>query len=137
MNPGEARARLGAARVATLVSTRPDGRPHAVPFVFALHGSTLYSAVDHKPKSSQRLQRIRNIEATPNVTVLVHEYEDDWSQLWWVRSDGVGRVIETGDEWESAVEALAAKYPQYRGQPPTGAVIAIDIESISGWAASD
>lgn len=135
MDDGQLRARLSDARVGQLATVDSAGSPHLVPFVFAVDGDRLVSAVDHKPKRTDRLKRLRNIEQNPSVAVLVDHYEDDWSQLWWVRADGTARIIETGDGWESAVELLAAKYPQYRGQPPTGAVIEMTIERLSGWSA--
>jgi hypothetical protein len=42
----------------------PDGRPHLVPITLALDDETLYSAVDRKPKRSQRLRRIENAAST-------------------------------------------------------------------------
>jgi PPOX class probable F420-dependent enzyme len=127
--------RLAAARVARLATIDPDGRPHLVPIVFALDGDTLYSAVDRKPKRSTTLRRIENARARPDVTVLVDHYEDDWSRLWWIRLRGRARVLDDGDERERALELLAAKYPQYRDEPPDGAVLAVDVVETRGWSA--
>jgi PPOX class probable F420-dependent enzyme len=127
--------RLAAARVARLATVDPDGRPHLVPIVFALDGDTLYSAVDRKPKRSTTLRRIENARARPDVTVLVDHYEDDWSRLWWIRLRGRARVLDDGDERERALELLAAKYPQYRDEPPDGAVLAVDVVETRGWSA--
>src|SRR5262245_23424052 len=55
------RQRAEAARVGHLATTRPDGRPHVVPCCFVLVRSTVYSAVDAKPKSTLLLQRLRNL----------------------------------------------------------------------------
>lgn len=79
------------ARVARLSTTRADGRPHVVPMTFALlsggeHADALVTAVDAKPKRTTDLQRLRNIAANPAVSVLVDHYDDDWTQLWWVRA---------------------------------------------------
>ncbi|NND02535.1 MAG: TIGR03668 family PPOX class F420-dependent oxidoreductase [Acidimicrobiia bacterium] len=136
MNPSEALDRLAAARVARLATVDADGVPHLVPLVYAVDDRRIFSAVDHKPKRSQRLKRLANITVNPAVALLADEYSDDWSKLWWVRVDGSAKLIETGDEWEGAVELLANKYRQYRGQPPTGAVIEIAIDRISGWSAA-
>jgi PPOX class probable F420-dependent enzyme len=127
-------ARAPVGRLATL---DPDGRPNLVPFCFALEGETLYTAVDEKPKRSRRLQRVENIRARPDVTVIVDHYEDDWSRLWWVRLRGKGRVLEDVEEWEHALALLMAKYHQYREQPPAGPVIAIDIEEWRGWSSEE
>lgn len=128
--------RLAEARVGRLATVDDAGAPHLVPFVFAVSGARLVSAVDHKPKRSDRLKRLRNIELNPRVAVLIDHYEDDWSKLWWVRVDGTAQVLESGESWESAVALLADKYPQYRGLPPTGAVIDITIERVTGWSSS-
>jgi len=127
--------RLTTARVARLATTDPDGRPHLVPIVFALDGDTLYSAVDRKPKRSSKLRRIENARARPDVTILVDHYEEDWSGLWWIRLRGRARVLDHGDERERALALLAAKYQQYRTEPPDGPVLAVDVTEIRDWSA--
>jgi PPOX class probable F420-dependent enzyme len=127
--------RLTSARVARLATTDPDGRAHLVPIVFAVEGDTLYTAVDRKPKRSRRLRRIENARARPDVTILVDRYEDDWSQLWWIRLRGRARVLDTGEEREHALQLLAEKYPQYKDEPPDGAVLAVDIAETRSWSA--
>jgi PPOX class probable F420-dependent enzyme len=124
------------ARVARLATTDPDGRQHLVPIVYAVEGDTLYTAVDSKSKRSRTLRRIENARARPEVTVLVDRYEDDWSRLWWVRLRGRARVLDGGDEAERALALLAEKYEQYREQPPTPPVLAIDVDEWRGWSAS-
>ena len=126
---------LADARVARLATLDPDGRPHLVPIVFAFERETLYSTVDHKPKRSQRLRRIENARARPDVTILVDHYEEDWQRLWWVRLRGRARVLESGDEFAHALALLAEKYPQYRDQPPDGPVLAVDVTEIREWNA--
>ena len=120
------------APVGRLATVDALGRPHVVPICFVLEGMTLYTAVDEKPKRSRRLKRLSNIEANPQVEVLIDHYEEDWSRLWWVRLSGVARIVED----PRAVELLAAKYPQYREQPPAGPVIAVTVERRSEWTAS-
>jgi PPOX class probable F420-dependent enzyme len=131
----ELRRLLAGARRAVLATTRPDGRPHAVPITFALAGDDLVTAVDHKPKRTQQLQRLANIRAHPLVSVLADAYDDDWSRLWWVRVDGRARVVEGGPEHEAAVAALVDRYPQYRGRPPEGPAIIVRVEALAGWSA--
>jgi PPOX class probable F420-dependent enzyme len=129
-------ARLAAARVARLATTDPDGRPHLVPIVFALAGDTLYSAVDRKPKRSRTLRRIENARERPEVTVLVDHYEEDWARLWWIRLRGRARVLDEGAERERALALLAAKYEQYRAEPPDGPVLAVDVTETRSWSAA-
>jgi PPOX class probable F420-dependent enzyme len=127
-------ARLGAARVARLATTDADGRPHLVPIVFVIDGETLYSAVDRKPKRSQKLRRIENARARPHVTILVDHYDEDWSRLWWIRLRGQARVLDDGDERERALALLREKYSQYRDEPPDGPVLAVDVTDVREWA---
>ena len=123
---------VAAARVARLATAGRDGRPHVVPICFVLDGETLYTAVDEKPKRTRRLKRLENIEANPQVEVLIDHYEDDWSKLWWVRLRGTARIVED----PRAVDLLVAKYPQYAERRPEGPVIAIDVEERSEWTSS-
>lgn len=132
----EMRRRIAGARVATLATTTPAGAPHAVPFCFVLEGDDLLSAVDAKPKRTRRLARLDNVRSDPRVAVLVDEWDEDWSRLWWVRVDGRARIVEDAAEERSAIDRLAGKYEQYRAHPPTGPVIAIRAERWSGWSAS-
>ena len=127
---------MASARVARLATTDPDGRPHIVPIVFALASETLYSAVDAKPKRGRRLRRIENARARPDVTVLVDEYSDDWSALWWVRLRGRARVLDGGEEAERAIALLVDKYDQYRAAPPNPPVLTVDAVEWRGWAAA-
>jgi PPOX class probable F420-dependent enzyme len=127
------RQRVAEARVGRLATIDFDGRAAMVPFGFVLDGQTLFSSVDQKPKSTTRLRRLDNIRRDPRVTVLVDHYEDDWSRLWWVRLRGRGRVIDRGPERDRAVGLLVEKYPQYRDSPPSGPVIAIEVDEWRGW----
>jgi len=131
------RDRVERARVARLATVGAGNRPHVVPICFVLEGDVLYSAVDRKPKRSRNLKRIENVRANPHVSVLVDHYDDDWTQLWWVRLDGRARVLTEGAELERALALLAAKYPQYSADTPDGPVLAIDVERRRSWAYGD
>ena len=130
------RRRVAISRVGTLATTGSDGRPHVVPFVFALKGDILYWTVDQKPKRSPDLQRLRNIRRDTRVAVLVDTYTEDWAHLWWVRMDGTARIVDDAEERARAINALRGKYAQYREQPLDGAVVAIDVERWVGWPAT-
>lgn len=125
--------RFAAARVARLATMTPDGGPHVVPIVFAVDGDVVYTAVDGKPKSSARLRRLANIEANPRVSILVDHYADDWSQLWWVRADGVATVWSEWPECERGLELLRSKYPQYESVSLGGPVIAVAVDKWTSW----
>jgi PPOX class probable F420-dependent enzyme len=125
------RARVAAARVGRLATVGADLRPHVVPVTYAVHGDELFIGVDQKPKTTTDLKRLRNIAANPRVAVLVDEYDEDWTHLWWVRVDGVARVLTDAPP---VVELLVAKYPQYEADPPRGPVIALRADRWSGWS---
>lgn len=137
LDPAEARALFASAPVARLATVRPDGSPHIVPVCFAFSGETIYTAVDHKPKATAALARLRHIAAEPRVALLADRYEGDWSRLWWVRVDGDASLAGSPQEREAALAALAAAYPQYAERPPEGPVIAVRPRRFSGWRASD
>lgn len=131
----EVRRRLAGARVAYLGTVTGDGAPHLVPVTFELTGASVVIAVDHKPKRSTALARLRNIAANDRVSVLAEHYDDaDWAALWWARADGRARVLTGDPERAEPVRRLCAKYPQYRAEPPAGPVIWIDVARWTGWA---
>ncbi|MCG5434434.1 TIGR03668 family PPOX class F420-dependent oxidoreductase [Mycobacterium sp. MYCO198283] len=129
-------AAFGAAPVARLATCGADA-PHLVPVVFALQrsdaGDVVYTAVDAKPKTTPRLRRLRNIERNPHVSLLVDEYHDDWSALWWVRADGTAAIHAAGSGLAAGYAALRAKYPQYRTVSLTGPVIAVSVTRWTSW----
>jgi PPOX class probable F420-dependent enzyme len=141
LSSSEARERFAAARVARLATADARGWPHLVPVAFAVDADIVYSVVDAKPKRTTALRRLANVEENPRVALLVDHYDDaDWDALWWVRADGVARVIDPGSDVEAeraeaarAVALLRARYPQQRA---TGAVLVVDVERWTGWAAA-
>jgi PPOX class probable F420-dependent enzyme len=136
LRPHEMRPLVEAARVARLGTVAADGAPHVVPVCFALLGDVAYSAADHKPKTTTRLRRFANVRATGRACLLIDEYHDDWSRLWWVRLDGRGSIVDDASQAATAVAALVSKYPQYAEKPPGGPVLAVTVTRWSGWAAA-
>lgn len=146
LDTAEARQRFTSVPVARLATAGPDGRPHLVPFTFALgttagdgepgRGDRIYSAVDAKPKSSRDLRRVRNIRSNPQVAVLADHYEGDWDRLWWVRADGRAIILDEPAAMAPALALLADRYPRYRELPPAGPVISIEVTRWTGWAAA-
>lgn len=122
-----------------MATVRPDGTPHVVPVTFAISNDTVVTAVDAKPKRTTNLQRLRNLRTNPAVSIVVDHYADDWSALWWIRIDALATVLEDDvdvPERTAAVDALVAKYPQYRLTAPAGPVIIVRPTSWTYWSAS-
>lgn len=134
MTEAEIWERLRAARVGVLATNRSDGPPHLVPFVFSVVAdATLVSAVDEKPKRDRRLARLANIDRDPRVAVLVQHYDEDWSELWWVRAEGSATVRDrVPDEWE---RRLVGEYPDYEDQR-LGPFVVIRVDDVAGWSAA-
>jgi PPOX class probable F420-dependent enzyme len=132
----EARTRFETSRVARLATTGANGQPHLVPVTFATNGDLVVTAVDHKPKSTRDLRRLRNIAENPRVCLLADAYDEDWSSLWWARADGQARIVTDGEESAAALGWLAAKYQQYLTQPPAGPAIVVTVHRWSGWQAA-
>jgi PPOX class probable F420-dependent enzyme len=127
--------------IARLATSTPEGKPHLVPVVFAVgHDSggsqdVVYTAVDAKPKTTQRLRRLTNIESNPQVSLLVDHYADDWTRLWWVRVDGLAEIHSDGEAMNAGYRLLRAKYPQYQSVPLNGPVIRVLVRRWSSWHA--
>lgn len=126
--------RIAGEPVGSLATVRPDGSPHLVPMVFALSGDRVVTAIDWKPKTERRLQRLANIEAHPEVALLIHHYSENWSELWWVRVDGIATIHTSGSVRDQAIAALGAKYSQYEARPPQGEVISIEPTRVNFWS---
>lgn len=131
----DAATRFAEAPIARLATVAPDGRPHLVPVVFAVHDNVVYTAVDAKPKTTQRLRRLANIAANPQVSLLVDHYDQDWTRLWWVRADGMAEVHHEGPAMHDGRDLLRAKYPQYQSVSLNGAVITVTVGRWSSWHA--
>lgn len=136
MTEDEARRRLAGSRVARLATAGGDGQPHLVPVTFAMDGDLIYTAVDHKPKKSPHLRRLRNIRENPRVALLADFYDDDWDLLWWVRVDGWASVVDDEQGLQDPLDVLCERYDQYRGRRPSGPVIVIQADRWKGWSST-
>jgi len=136
LTTAQARQRFAGAPVARLATVGAGGRPHLIPITFAVDADLIYTAVDAKPKTTTNLRRLRNIRADPRVAVLADHYEADWDRLWWARAEGLASILGAPADLAAPLELLAARYPQYRVNPPAGPVIAITVDRWTGWAAS-
>ncbi len=123
-------------RVARLATADAAGAPHVVPVCFALDDSTLYIAIDGKPKRPDAaLKRLRNIAANPAVAVVVDRYAEDWSRLGWVMLRGPAAILQAGEPGHAASQArLVARYPQLRAMRIDSLpVIALRIARVTAW----
>jgi PPOX class probable F420-dependent enzyme len=134
MNDTEARLRFTKARVAILATADASGVPHLVPITFVVDGASVYSAVDGKPKQGRHLRRHDNIRAQPRVSLLVENWAEDWSRLWWVRADGIAKVTEDESTVDRVARLLQRKYQQYDQVGIGGPVIEVDVRAWLGWS---
>jgi len=67
---------------------------------YAVSGSRLVSAIDHKPKRvpAGELARVRWLRARPRAALTIDHYDDEWSKLAWVQALGDVRVLEAASE---------------------------------------
>jgi PPOX class probable F420-dependent enzyme len=131
----EGRSRLTTHDHGILCTVHAERGVDAVPVAYAVDDDGFVGIpVDLvKPKASTRLQRERNLEADPRATLLVEHWDaDDWSRLWWVRAEL--RWEDDAARAATLAALLAARYPQYRGQP-FARVLVLRIVGVTGWAA--
>ena len=131
--------RLADTPVGHLATADANGRPHVIPVCFAYDGEHIYSVLDGKPKrgSLTGLRRVRNILANPQVSLVIDQYDADWTRLWYLLVQGRAEVVEGGPEPPAAIVLLRGKYPQYREMPLDGnPVIRITPERVTGWSSS-
>jgi PPOX class probable F420-dependent enzyme len=137
--PGTVRARLEDARVARLATADARLRPHVVPVCFVYDGKVFYTAIDQKPKrvAPERLTRLRNILAVPQVALLIDQYDEDWTHLWYILIRGKAKLlpIRGHKERARALLKLRAKYPQYAGRmlPNDAPIIRITPDRTTFW----
>jgi PPOX class probable F420-dependent enzyme len=127
---------LASARVARLGLLDGDAAPRVLPVTFAVSGGALVTAIDHKPKQrpGAELARVKWLRARPRAALTVDRYDDDWTQLAWVQALGSVRVIDVEDD-PAAVDALVARYPQYRDRAPAGPLLVLAPERLLWWRA--
>jgi PPOX class probable F420-dependent enzyme len=126
-----------AQRVARLATADANGRPHIVPVCYAFNGTRFYTPLDEKPKrvDENKLQRVRNIEAHHEVSLLIDQYDDDWSRLGYVLVHGHAELIRSGDPLHAqALVLLRLRYVQYKEMElERHMVIVITPDSVTSW----
>ena len=128
-------------RVARLATADGAGEPHVVPVCFALARSSVYIALDEKPKRVpvSSLKRVRNILENPDVALIADRYAEDWDLLAFVMVRGRAELLEpdTG-EHAAAVRLLRGKYHQYEAMRiQENPILAIRPERAVSWGALD
>ena len=134
--PAWARDLLRDGRVARLGTADRLGQPLVVPVCYAWDGERAYSAVDAKPKRTRALRRLRNVEENPRASLLVDEWDEDWTRLRWVLVEGRADVLAAGPERAHAIDLLLAKYAQYRAMGldrEPGPVLRLAADRILHW----
>lgn len=134
--PGWAWELLEEAPVGHLGLLDGHGCPRVLPVTFAVYGGAAWSAVDdHKPKRGGELARVRWLRERPQSALTVDRYDDDWTRLAWVQLIGTTAVVDTTGNGE-ALDALAARYPQYRERRPAGPLLRLTPERVVWWSAA-
>ncbi len=123
-------------RLAHLATSSKDGKPHVVPICYVFDGSSIYSSIDEKRKSTDPngLRRVLNIFENPHVSFIVDRYREDWSELRYVIVRGLAEIIREGEEHTRAVSLLREKYRQYRAMKlETRPIIKIQPARVIAW----
>lgn len=125
------------ARRGVLGTVGPEESPNVLPVCFTWAGDVIWTAIDGKPKSTETLQRVRDVRNNPHITFMVDRWDEDWSRLAWLQAHGTASILPEGSETEKAFAALRDKYHQYDYTELTGPVIRIDVDRWVGWAAAE
>jgi PPOX class probable F420-dependent enzyme len=122
----QVKAVIDKARIARLATVDSKSKPHLVPVVFAFDGERYYIPIDKKtkqePSKPEKLKRVKNIQTNPNIALLIDEYNEDWTKLYFVMIQGRASLIsnEKGEQQndplllERAHKLLSEKYHQYQ-----------------------
>jgi len=128
--------------VARLATADAHGQPHVIPFCYAFDGEHFYFVVDEKPKkrTGKPLKRIRNILENPQVSLVIDDYTDDWSQLAYVLVLGSAQLVDNEAEYATALTLLRERYPQYRAMRllfPDNSMVRITPRKVMAWGRID
>lgn len=133
--PQWGRELLGQMHVARLGLLDDHDRPRVLPVTFAVADGAVWSAVDRKPKRGEPA-RVRYLRRSPQAALTVDHYDDDWSRLAWVQVLGAIELLAVED-CPAGLEALSARYEQYRYDPPPGPMLRLVPTRALCWRAAD
>jgi PPOX class probable F420-dependent enzyme len=119
-------------RFGVMTTHSSDGSAHSVPVVFAAVGDEIVSPIDHKPKSGEVLQRVRNLERDPGVTLLIHHWDEEWKNLSWLMIRGTAEVDATPSM--DLMRAINNRYPQYEPEERHDALIRLLPTRLTWWS---
>ena len=128
--PARASAVLAGAERGVLGTVDSQGHPHLVPVCWISLQGFFYVPVDHKPKSSARQQRLKNLERNAEASLLLDHYEADWTRLGWVMVRGRANIEPVG----KARAHFVARYPQYADHPPQDEAIVLQPRRLLWWS---
>ena len=127
-----------AQRVARLATANERGQPSVLPVCYAYDGSRFYTPLDEKPKrvSPTELRRVRDIQANPSVSLVIDQYDDEWSHLRYVRVRAHAELVAPeANGHAEALRLLRERYVQYRAMAlEERPIIALTPESVISWS---
>lgn len=133
--------------VARLATLNVDGSPHQIPIVFTWHDGCFWSPIDAKPKRKVQLTRVANAISNPIASVLIDKYDDDWTQLWWIRADLEITVVQLHEAEpeilaiaRQAISKLEEKYLQYASTPilrEPATILSMRRTALTSWCAAE
>ena len=135
-------------RHAVLATTAPDGRARLVPVCYALTDTVdkvgrpiLYTPIDEKQKKTDNphdVARVRDLLVLPELTLVIDRWDEDWTQLAWLRLYGYGELLDPQPDEEvehaAAVTLLRGRYPQYATHDlEHRPIIRVAVERVVSW----
>ena len=136
---------INTARLARLATVDLECKPHLVPVVFVYDNDrdSYFIPIDEKTKRyrPENLKRVRNIKENPNVALLIDEYNEDWTKLYFIMIQGEASIIGGKKELDQnemsslkkAHKLLRHKYPQYQKIGVGEYVIMIMSQKVIAW----
>jgi nitroimidazol reductase NimA-like FMN-containing flavoprotein (pyridoxamine 5'-phosphate oxidase superfamily) len=94
-------------RIARVATAGPGGLPHVVPVCQVLVDGRVYFA------SGTQGRKVKNLEANPQVAVVVDVYSEAWGGLRGVMVQGRAALITRGPRFRKIRRLLYEKYLQY------------------------
>ena len=88
---------INKARVARLATVDSECKPYLIPVVFVFDNdrNCYFIPINEKTKRSrpENLKRIRNLQQNPNIALLIDEYNEDWTKLYFIMVQGKGSIL--------------------------------------------